>query len=109
MRSVVESSLGLVQAVRLADCHDSMLGNSYKFSDRTDGILALSILLARGEGHVLAWHEMIKERGILAAIAFHHKMEGRPWHLRSQDSTSTRHPWPISVLHFSMVNHFPPH
>jgi hypothetical protein len=88
IRQAAEPSLSWENSVCLADCHDSMLGDSYKFDHVEDGILAAAFILARGYGIPLLWHEFLEDPRIVSGIQFLHKTLGLPFHLMDA-STAT--------------------
>lgn len=79
IRRACEPSLSWESSICLADCHDSILGDSYKFDHKDDGILAASFLLARGYGTPLLWHEFLVDSRITAGLKFLHASAGLPF------------------------------
>eukprot|EP01113_Clastostelium_recurvatum_P049449 TRINITY_DN9160_c0_g1_i1.p1 TRINITY_DN9160_c0_g1~~TRINITY_DN9160_c0_g1_i1.p1 ORF type:complete len:451 (-),score=53.28 TRINITY_DN9160_c0_g1_i1:25-1377(-) len=75
--------------ISVADCHDSILGDSYKFGDRKDGILAISLLLARGRGIPLVYFTFIDDPTVSAAIRFYHLAHGCDFSVDHDHSTPT--------------------
>jgi len=71
-----------------ADCHDSIVGNSYGFADNKDGILALCFLFARGQEIPLVFHTFLDEVHISAGIQFFHTLLGIDWHCESKSTNN---------------------
>jgi len=62
--------------VCMADCHDSILGDSYKFSSHTDSLLALSIILSVGRGIPLIYVDFIENEITQTALRFYQLTHG---------------------------------
>jgi len=76
----------LPDSIKLAECHDSLLGNSYKFGDKVDGILATCLLLASGQGIPFVYHTQIDHPRILAALRFNQLMYGKTRSFKSEST-----------------------
>jgi hypothetical protein len=95
IRRATEVFLSWSDSVCLADCHDSILGDSYKFGDKEDGILAACFLLGRGYGIPLLWHEFLSDDRIKGGIRFLHRVSGQPFAL---------HGWSSNTLYVPIVD-----
>jgi len=76
------------KAVCLANCHDSVLGDAYRFGDETDSILAACFLLARGRGIPLIYSTQLKDPRVQAGIKFCNLTLGLNFKIR-EDSDKT--------------------
>jgi hypothetical protein len=85
-RAADKDFLSWEHSICIADCHDSILGDSYAFGVREDGILAAAFLLGRGYGIPLIWHEFLTDARIKAGLEFTHEVFGSDFALHEASS-----------------------
>eukprot|EP01105_Mastigella_eilhardi_P011592 TRINITY_DN2667_c0_g1_i1.p1 TRINITY_DN2667_c0_g1~~TRINITY_DN2667_c0_g1_i1.p1 ORF type:complete len:411 (+),score=117.69 TRINITY_DN2667_c0_g1_i1:147-1379(+) len=88
VRQMARDTISQWRAVPLADCHDSVLGSSYRFGDDTDAVLAACFLLARGAGVPLVYGGRAEDHRVRAALQFFQLLAGEGFCIRA-DSTRT--------------------
>jgi alpha-amylase len=79
IRNVMRDTVSPWKAIRMADCHDSILGNSYKFSDPHDGLLAVCFILGTGDGIPLVYVTIAKDPHVVGGLKFLHRMKNIPF------------------------------
>jgi alpha-amylase len=89
IRSILSNSLPYEKSVCLADCHDSILGDSYKFGDFHDGLLGACFLLSRGNCPTLLYSSLTTYPHIVAGIQYFNQMSKEPFQVEENLCTET--------------------
>jgi len=102
IQTALRSTITYNHSICITDCHDSILGKSYKFSDGVNSVLAICYILARGEGIPLVYHSLSTDKHINAGTCFYQMMAGTSWH--TSNCTENRLIVHRADLGFAVIN-----